>query len=158
VLRLFSASAVPFLTVSCFVFLGVTAENGTRSCSQVRSTDSALTFVFVAQSVLKEPDSVLILYFFLCDTRIEMLLAFKLGRAAKNPAEVWYKGELGFYDFYSTYILCSCPAILQSWTCSSLALSLFAAVIPLAKKLKECGVFGVSRYVRVRACHCHPVQ
>ena len=29
----------------------------------------------------------------------------------------WYKGELGFFDFY---------------------------IIPLAKKLKKCGVFGVS--------------
>lgn len=43
--------------------------------------------------------------------------AFKQGRAEKNPAEYWYKGEIGFFDFY---------------------------IIPLAKKLKECGVFGVS--------------
>ena len=34
-----------------------------------------------------------------------------------DPTENWYKGEIGFLDFY---------------------------VIPLAKKLKECGVFGVS--------------
>ncbi|CAB9512393.1 cyclase soluble subunit alpha-3 [Seminavis robusta] len=47
----------------------------------------------------------------------EMALAYKNGRSAKHPAEFWYKGELGFFDFY---------------------------VIPLAKKLKECGVFGVS--------------
>jgi hypothetical protein len=39
------------------------------------------------------------------------------GRTATNPIENWYKGELGFFDFY---------------------------IIPLAKKLKECGVFGVS--------------
>ncbi len=39
------------------------------------------------------------------------------GRAEKDPAEGWYAGEMGFYDFY---------------------------IIPLAKKLKECGVFGVS--------------
>ncbi|KAL7571614.1 hypothetical protein ACA910_011154 [Epithemia clementina (nom. ined.)] len=38
-------------------------------------------------------------------------------RAEKNPAEFWYEGELGFFDFY---------------------------IIPLAKKLKDCGVFGVS--------------
>ena len=35
----------------------------------------------------------------------------------KDPSEFWYKGEIGFFDFY---------------------------IIPLAKKLKECGVFGVS--------------
>jgi hypothetical protein len=39
------------------------------------------------------------------------------GRTTTNPIENWYKGELGFFDFY---------------------------IIPLAKKLKECGVFGVS--------------
>ena len=39
------------------------------------------------------------------------------GRAKKNPAEGWYEGELGFFDHY---------------------------IIPLANKLKECGVFGVT--------------
>jgi hypothetical protein len=47
----------------------------------------------------------------------EMMTAYQQGRADKNPAESWYKGELGFFDFY---------------------------IIPLAKKLKDCGVFGVS--------------
>lgn len=47
----------------------------------------------------------------------EMYLAYKAGRAEKDPSEFWYKGEIGFFDFY---------------------------IIPLAKKLKECGVFGVS--------------
>jgi hypothetical protein len=47
----------------------------------------------------------------------EMTLAFQTGRLGFNPAEGWYKGELGFFDNY---------------------------IIPLAKKLKECGVFGVS--------------
>ena len=47
----------------------------------------------------------------------EMYMAFKKGRMEKNPLDFWYTGELGFFDFY---------------------------VIPLAKKLKECGVFGVS--------------
>jgi hypothetical protein len=47
----------------------------------------------------------------------ENMKAFKEGRAEKDPAEFWYKGELGFFDFY---------------------------IIPLAKKLKNCGVFGVS--------------
>lgn len=43
--------------------------------------------------------------------------AFKQGKVDQDPAESWYQGELGFFDFY---------------------------IIPLAKKLKECGVFGVS--------------
>jgi len=48
----------------------------------------------------------------------EMYRAWKLGRGAtKDPSEFWYQGEIGFFDFY---------------------------IIPLAKKLKECGVFGVS--------------
>jgi class 3 adenylate cyclase len=47
----------------------------------------------------------------------EMITAYQAGRMEKNPAEGWYKGELGFFDNY---------------------------IIPLAKKLKECGVFGVS--------------
>ena len=47
----------------------------------------------------------------------EMYKAYKSGRADKDPSEGWYQGELGFFDYY---------------------------IIPLAKKLKECGVFGVS--------------
>jgi class 3 adenylate cyclase len=47
----------------------------------------------------------------------EMYVAFKAGRSSKNPALNWYEGELGFFDHY---------------------------IIPLAKKLKDCGVFGVS--------------
>ena len=43
--------------------------------------------------------------------------AYEAGRAEKDPCKSWYWGEIGFYDFY---------------------------IIPLAKKLKECGVFGVS--------------
>ncbi|KAG7374978.1 adenylate/guanylate cyclase [Nitzschia inconspicua] len=48
---------------------------------------------------------------------MECYQAYLDGRADSNPAKTWYKGELGFFDFY---------------------------IIPLAKKLKECGVFGVS--------------
>ena len=48
---------------------------------------------------------------------LEMYTAFKQGRMAKNPADFWYHGEIGFFDNY---------------------------VIPLAKKLEQCGVFGVS--------------
>mmetsp|Transcript_21370 Transcript_21370/g.50799 ORF Transcript_21370/g.50799 Transcript_21370/m.50799 type:complete len:143 (-) Transcript_21370:132-560(-) len=47
----------------------------------------------------------------------EMYKAYKEGRTQKDPIEFWYKGEIGFFDFY---------------------------IIPLAKKLKNCGVFGVS--------------
>lgn len=47
----------------------------------------------------------------------EMYEAFKEGRATTDPSEFWYKGEIGFFDFY---------------------------IIPLARKLKDCGVFGVS--------------
>lgn len=48
---------------------------------------------------------------------MEMSAAFENGRSDKDPAEFWYKGELGFFDFY---------------------------ILPLAKKLSDCGVFGVS--------------
>ena len=47
----------------------------------------------------------------------EVYQAYKDGRADTDPSIGWYQGELGFFDFY---------------------------IIPLAKKLKECGVFGVS--------------
>jgi hypothetical protein len=48
----------------------------------------------------------------------EMYAAYRSGRGGdKDPADGWYKGELWFYDNY---------------------------VIPLAKKLNECGVFGVA--------------
>ena len=61
----------------------------------------------------------------------EMYSAYVQGRSDVDPSENWYKGEIGFFDFY---------------------------VIPLAKKLESCGVFGVSSkyrllraYVRVQA-------
>lgn len=47
----------------------------------------------------------------------EVYSAYLNGRGEQNPALGWYEGEIAFFDFY---------------------------VIPLAKKLKECGVFGVS--------------
>ena len=53
----------------------------------------------------------------------EMYIAWREGRmgdknnANHDPSVKWYQGEIGFFDFY---------------------------IIPLAKKLKECGVFGVS--------------
>jgi hypothetical protein len=48
---------------------------------------------------------------------MECYKAYQDGRADKDPSEGWYRGELGFFDFY---------------------------IIPLAKKLKDCGIFGVS--------------
>jgi 3'5'-cyclic nucleotide phosphodiesterase len=47
----------------------------------------------------------------------ECYQAYLDGRADSNPAKTWYTGEIGFFDFY---------------------------IIPLAKKLQSCGVFGVS--------------
>ena len=47
----------------------------------------------------------------------EMFVAFRRGRASKDPSEFWYQGEMGFFDFY---------------------------ILPLANKLSDCGVFGVS--------------
>jgi hypothetical protein len=47
----------------------------------------------------------------------ELYKAFQDGRAEKDPSTFWYEGEMKFFDFY---------------------------VLPLAKKLKDCGVFGVS--------------
>ena len=47
----------------------------------------------------------------------ECYRAYRAGRATEDPCINWYEGEKAFYDYY---------------------------IIPLAKKLKECGVFGVS--------------
>ena len=46
-----------------------------------------------------------------------MTKAYREGRATANPADFWYEGEMKFFDFY---------------------------ILPLAKKLSDCGVFGVS--------------
>jgi hypothetical protein len=47
----------------------------------------------------------------------EMSLAYRAGRMANDPADFWYEGELQFFDNY---------------------------ILPLAKKLQQCQVFGVS--------------
>ena len=47
----------------------------------------------------------------------EMYAAYRAGRMGADPSSFWYRGELAFFDNY---------------------------VIPLAMKLKECNVFGVS--------------
>ena len=46
-----------------------------------------------------------------------MYKAFADGRATKSPEDFWYQGEIGFFDFY---------------------------IIPLAKKLQQCEIFGNS--------------
>jgi hypothetical protein len=46
----------------------------------------------------------------------ELHSAYVEGRAGADPATFWYQGELNFFDFY---------------------------ILPLARKLKDCGVFGV---------------
>lgn len=48
---------------------------------------------------------------------MEMYSAYRNGRGETDPSKGWYRGEIGFFDFY---------------------------IIPLAKKLDDCGVFGVS--------------
>jgi hypothetical protein len=48
---------------------------------------------------------------------MEMYTAYQQGRMGADPSTFWYKGEIGFFDNY---------------------------IIPLAKKLKDCNVFGVS--------------
>ena len=47
----------------------------------------------------------------------ELYQAWQQGRGERNPAEFWYEGEIGFFDFY---------------------------IIPLSEKLRDCGVFGVT--------------
>jgi hypothetical protein len=49
----------------------------------------------------------------------ELYDAYQNGRAERDPSIGWYEGEIGFFDFY---------------------------VLPLAKKLESCGVFGVSSH------------
>ncbi|CAB9516454.1 Receptor-type guanylate cyclase gcy [Seminavis robusta] len=50
---------------------------------------------------------------------LEMYHAYKTGHLEIDPSVAWYEGELGFFDYY---------------------------IIPLAKKLETCGVFGVSSH------------
>lgn len=58
----------------------------------------------------------------------EVYAAYQCGRGPKkDPVETWYNGELWFFDNY---------------------------VIPLAKKLEECGVFGVSS----SECHNYALE
>jgi hypothetical protein len=73
----------------------------------------------------------------------EMTLAFKAGKLAKDPKSFWYQGEIGFFDNYvvSASFLCEDVDWIKSNVLSPIC---FVLKIPLAKKLQECGVFGVS--------------
>lgn len=67
---------------------------------------------------------------------MEMYKAYKEGRAEKDPSEFWYKGEIGFFVSIGSFLLH--VANLHAKPPQDFY------IIPLAKKLKDCGVFGVS--------------
>ena len=69
-----------------------------------------------------------------------------IGRSEKNPAEFWYKGEIGTSPSNLTLPIIFAMHDPNHWDPSSLLLAGFFDfyIIPLAKKLKDCGVFGVS--------------
>lgn len=73
-----------------------------------------------------------------------MYSAFKEGRSDKDPSEGWYKGELWFFG--ELLLWCWWNLSLRALDTSRMSLSLPIVfvpldnyVIPLAKKLKECG-------------------
>lgn len=49
----------------------------------------------------------------------ELYQSYLEGHSDKDPSEGWYEGEMGFFDYY---------------------------ILPLAKKLQDCGVFGVASH------------
>ena len=61
----------------------------------------------------------------------EMYSTYKEGRSLVDPRENWYESEIGFFDFY---------------------------VIPLAKKLETCGVFGVSSHEYLQYANANRAQ
>jgi hypothetical protein len=88
---------------------------------------------------------------------MECMAAFKQGRADKDPSLNWYQGYVLLYFF----CLCVCLLLLLLLQLLSMMLMMHILIhdfftffseigffdfyiIPLAKKLKECGVFGVS--------------
>ena len=70
----------------------------------------------------------------------ETYKAYRQGRADINPAEGWYRGEIGFFDFYSM-LASDCP-VPRHVTGSLVCFLLFVSVIPLCEKIRDCGVFG----------------
>jgi len=88
-----------------------------------------------------------------CDTQHffeEQYTAFLEGRnSGSDPSKGWYKGEIWFFDNYSEFLSDLSFAVLLFETARVLHRSSSlpvhpTSVIPLAKKLKDCGVFGVS--------------
>jgi hypothetical protein len=84
----------------------------------------------------------------------EMYSAYRAGRADNDPSVAWYEGELWFYDNYvvsepKLSLRLSLPSACANQKRPSQFNSLNhgSFQIPLAKKLKECGVFGVARWV-----------
>ena len=73
-----------------------------------------------------------------------MYKAYKLGQVTTNPADSWYKGELMFFDFYGKLSLWRRAIHDMCIALSSDVSPFMLLVIPLARKLKDCGVFGVS--------------
>ena len=67
-----------------------------------------------------------------------------------DPTSFWFNGEIGFFDNYSKLLCIALISFLNysqrtSWFRCLISLPSFhISVIPLAKKLKDCGVFGVS--------------
>lgn len=80
----------------------------------------------------------------------EMYKAYLEGRADKDPSEFWYKGCVFPHARFVPFMFSS-PLDLMSFLCFCFVSLLYSEigfldfyVIPLAKKLKDCGVFGVS--------------
>ena len=92
---------------------------------------------------------------------MEMYKAYCEGRAASNPAEFWYKGEIGFFDFcelffakcISRHRVCntfrinlSLTAHFNHWFLDATYEFHFSSkdILPLSKKLKVCACVSVN--------------
>lgn len=72
-----------------------------------------------------------------------MYQAYVDGRSEQDPSTFWYEGEIGFFDFYM-YVTNLEHVIHLTHVSLFGSCRLMVYSIPLARKLKECGVFGVS--------------
>ena len=72
-----------------------------------------------------------------------MYAAYKAGRLDNDPSCNWYKGEIGTF---LTFLLLSALLTCQYTATHTSSFPGFFDfyIIPLAKKLQDCGVFGVS--------------
>jgi hypothetical protein len=98
-------------------------ENGAEDCGPRTSNENPLDDInckatIVIEHLIQASDvSHTMQHWHICRKWNEKLFnkmyhAYRAGRAEKNPADFWYEGELGFFDFY---------------------------VIPLAKKIEKLG-------------------